>query len=149
MPIYQFFIMLVFSLFSVGLCISFYRKYKVNYLFIFETDPFKRMTQFEFYIMASFLLAIVLFFGLTELLIIKQYFNVFAHGSQSGFSMMPLLAFVAIVVCPFHLCQGDFRFDVLYSLFQSIIAPAGSVRFRDYMLADTLTSLIIPLLWLF
>jgi hypothetical protein len=40
----------------------------------------------------------------------------------------------------------EFRFEVIYALFNTVIAPFGKVRFKDFFLADIFCSLVKPFL---
>lgn len=59
-----------------------------------------------------------------------------------------LLATVFIVMCMqpcFKTFQAVGRFELFYSLYNIAIAPFGLVRFRDFFLADVITSMGHPL----
>jgi len=61
----------------------------------------------------------------------------------------PTLIFVFVLIFllinPISVCFRPFRFECLYATFNTIIAPLGSVRFKDFFLADILTSATRPL----
>lgn len=53
-----------------------------------------------------------------------------------------------MVIClqPFNKCfHRNARYELLYTLWQIFKAPFGYVRFRDFFLADVITSMHTPL----
>lgn len=51
-----------------------------------------------------------------------------------------------LLVNPLDIMERAFRFELLYSLFQNLIAPFGLVRFKEFFLGDILTSMVRPLI---
>lgn len=49
LPTFGFTFMIIFVLASIAVDIHIFKKYKVNYLFIFELDPHYKMTHIQFY----------------------------------------------------------------------------------------------------
>lgn len=116
MPVYRFFFMVVLAFLGTGACIAFFRKYRINYLYIFEIDPVKRLNQYSFYKMFVFLLTILMLFALFELLAIKGYIHAFQYGRESYFALTLLLTFLGLLFCPFNILHRDFRCGLIYSL---------------------------------
>jgi hypothetical protein len=56
---FRFLLMLVFTVFSTGVVIRILRKYKVNYLFIFELDPHYKVTQMQLFRVSLMLFSII------------------------------------------------------------------------------------------
>lgn len=54
--------MLLFTLFSTGVVIGILRKFKINYLFIFELDPHYKITQIQLFRVRNFALMLLDFF---------------------------------------------------------------------------------------
>jgi hypothetical protein len=50
-----------------------------------------------------------------------------------------------ILFLPFDVCFREFRFELLYATYQTIISPFGHVRFKDFFLGDIFTSMPKPL----
>ena len=56
----------IYILFAVGFCIQIFQKFKINYLIIFDLDSQQKMTYFQLYTVAFFLLFVQMaFFSLT------------------------------------------------------------------------------------
>lgn len=130
---------------GAGLCVSFYRKYRINYIYIFEIDPVNRLNQYEFYKIFLFLLSLLNIFMLLDLFAIKGYIHSFNEGKQAGFALILMWILLAIFFCPLNILFKTFRMALLYSLFQNLIAPFGYVGFRDFVLGDIITSFGKPL----
>ena len=66
----------IYILFAVGFCIQIFQKYKINYLIIFDLDSQYKMTYFQLYTVAFFLLFVQMaFFSLTMMQI--EYNEIF------------------------------------------------------------------------
>ena len=85
-------------------------------------------------------------FALCELLSIKGHIHFFNYGEISGFSLMLFLSTLTILLMPFNMFYRHFRFELIYSFYQTIISPFGYVRFKDFFLGDILTSMTKPLI---
>jgi len=60
---------------------------------------------------------------------------------DSYFALLFLIAFLIFILQPFFNCfYKRARFELLVVIFNIVIAPFGSVRFRDFFFADILTS---------
>jgi hypothetical protein len=81
--------------------------------------------------------------ALGETLSINGYFNQENHISYYSFFLVGFL--VLFIVNPFHVLYKEFRYEMLYSLWLTVISPFGEVRFKDFFLGDVLTSMVKPL----
>ena len=57
MPIFRFIFMVIFVLAAVAVDIKIFKKFKVNYLFIFELDPNYKMTHIQIFRVRNLLLS--------------------------------------------------------------------------------------------
>ena len=62
LPVYRFFFMLNFVLFFVALDVYILRKFRVNYLFIFELDPHYKVTHIQLFRVSMMLFTIFMLF---------------------------------------------------------------------------------------
>ncbi len=146
LPVYRFtFIMAVSTLFT-GLCIKFFRRYSVNYIYIFGIDPANRLNQYEFYKIFLFLATLWMACSLLELIAIKGFIPSLEHGKSSYFALVLLSVFMILTIQPFNCLYKKFRMEFLYSLLQNLISPFGYVRFKDFFLGDIMTSMVKPLI---
>lgn len=140
--IYRMTFIFIYIIFATGFCIQTFKKYKINYLMIFDLDPSMKMTHIQLYRISSFLFFLQnLFFTLTMIQIkyYKQY-------NLSNKLWIPLL-FVVIQIAYFT--QFIFQFgyrqarkQLCYTLVQIVLSPFGRVKFRDFFLADVITSMV-------
>ena len=66
-------------------------------------------------------------------------------GPASWGTLVFLVAMLLLLINPFHFGHKKFRYELLYSLYNTLVAPFGYVRFKDFFLGDILTSLVKPL----
>lgn len=94
------------------------------------------------------LLFVWLFMTIIEVTDIKGY-SIFHYGvlETDGYHSLALVViFLVILLNPLHTMYREFRYELLYSLCQNVIAPFGLVRFKDFFLGDILTSMTRPLI---
>jgi len=53
---------------------------------------------------------------------------------------------MALLFCPVDMFYKQFRFELIYSVYQNMISPFGIVRFKEFFLGDILTSMVRPLI---
>ncbi|XP_038998301.1 phosphate transporter PHO1 homolog 3-like [Hibiscus syriacus] len=139
-PLYSLFGFIVLHMLMHAVNIYFWRKYRVNYSFIFG---FKQGTEL------GFREVLLLSFGLGTLALISVVSNLdMEMDPQTGdykalTELLPLsllLLVVIVLFCPFNILYRSSRFFLLRTLFCCICAPFYMVRFQDFYLADQLTS---------
>ena len=137
----------VFCTLLTGGAIKIFRDYRVNYIYIFRINPENRKIQYSFYKMFLFLLSMFLIALNLEELNIKGYLNVFGlPDSEVSWPTIVLLCMYSMIIFnPFKFWYHTFRKELAVTLFNLMIAPFGSVRFKDFFVADILTSLVKPI----
>ncbi|KAJ0251014.1 Phosphate transporter PHO1 4 [Hirschfeldia incana] len=139
-PLYRFFGFVVLHVVMYAANIYFWRRYRVNYSFIFG---FKQGTEL------GYRHVLLLSFGLGTLSLCAVLLNLdMEMDSQTKdyrivTELIPLflLALVfAITLCPFNILYRSSRFFFLAVLFRCIAAPFYTVNLPDFFLADQLTS---------
>ncbi|XP_024005526.1 phosphate transporter PHO1 homolog 4 isoform X2 [Eutrema salsugineum] len=139
-PLYRFFGFVVLHMIMYAANIYFWRRYRVNYSFIFG---FKQGTEL------GYRHVLLLSFGLGTLSLCAVLLNLdMEMDSQTKdyrtfTELIPLflLALVmAITLCPFNILNRSSRFFFLAVLFRCIAAPFCTVNLPDFFLADQLTS---------
>eukprot|EP00347_Sterkiella_histriomuscorum_P008900 403343313 len=149
LPIYRSTFVLILGFLAAGVCVSIFRRYKVNYVYIFAIDPENRLNQYQFLKAFLSLALLWMLFAILDILSIKDFINLFDYGRQAGLSMMFIGCLCAILICPFDCMYRTFRMEFLHSFAHNIIAPFGLVRFKEFFLGDILTSLAKPLIDLY
>jgi hypothetical protein len=145
MPIYRASLFIILSFLGTGVCIAFFRQYKVNYLYIFGIVTMHKLNQYQLYKIFMLLITVWLVAVLCEVLSIKGFISVPGDNSETWPTFILINLMVGMMVNPFDIWYKAFRYELLYSLYQNIIAPFGVVRFKDFFVGDVLTSLVRPL----
>lgn len=148
LPIYRGLFMLIICFLGAGVCIKLFKKHKINYVYIFEVVPSSRLNQYQMYKIYLSLLFVWLFMTIIEVTRIKGY-SIFNYGEleTDGYhSLVMIVTFLIILLNPLNTMYREFRYELLYSLYQNVIAPFGYVRFKDFFLGDILTSMTRPLI---
>mmetsp|Transcript_44354 Transcript_44354/g.43034 ORF Transcript_44354/g.43034 Transcript_44354/m.43034 type:complete len:151 (-) Transcript_44354:346-798(-) len=135
--------MIVLVLVAAGIDISIYKKYKVNYLFIFECDPNYRMTHIQLFRVALIMFYIILACFLCQVIILKLNF---LFTSPLGlFSLILTILIIIICFIPIHVFYLKGRKALGLTLLNILVTPLMEVRFRHFFLADVITSFGTPL----
>ncbi|OMP06003.1 hypothetical protein COLO4_08398 [Corchorus olitorius] len=139
-PLYSLFGFIVLHMIMYGANIYYWRRYRINYTFIFG---FKQGTEL------GFREVLFLSFGLATLALICVISNLDMEmdpetGDYKALTeLLPLnlvLLVMIVLFCPFNILYRSSRFFLLTALFHCICAPLYKVTFQDFFLADQLTS---------
>ncbi|XP_022946078.1 phosphate transporter PHO1 homolog 3-like [Cucurbita moschata] len=139
-PLYSLFGFIVLHLVMYAADIYFWRRYRVNYSFIFG---FKEGNELGYrqVLLVAFALAVL---GLGSVLSnLDMEMDPSTKDFQAVTELIPLLAVVlvtAILICPFNIIYRSSRLFFLTCLFHCICAPLYKVVLPDFFLADQLTS---------
>ena len=141
--IYYFALLICFILAATGFCVQTFRKYNVNYAFIFEIDTHYRLIHHQLYRVAIIFSFIWFFCLVWQFLQIKL--NEVFDTDLPIFTILLVISFLTICCLPFHVCYLRGRIQVAKTLFNIFISPFGKVRFRHFFLADVITSMTASL----
>uniref|UniRef100_A0A7N2LBJ3 Uncharacterized protein n=1 Tax=Quercus lobata TaxID=97700 RepID=A0A7N2LBJ3_QUELO len=139
-PLYSLFGYIVLHMVMYASNIYFWRRYQVNYSFIFG---FKQGTEL------GYREVLLLGFGLAVLALAIVLLNLDMemdpktkdYGTFTELLPLNLVLFVFIILfCPFNIIYRSNRFFFLTSLFHCICAPLYKVTLPDFFLADQFTS---------
>lgn len=139
LPALRFCLMLIIALFFIATDVMILRKFKVNYLFIFELDPHFQVTHVQLYRVAMMLLTVFMICFMGEILVTKL--NYIFPDPNATFSLVMLIIFMIICFMPFHIFYLKARKELGRTLLHIIAAPFGLVKFRHFFLTDILTSM--------
>jgi hypothetical protein len=70
-PLYRSLLVIIGSFLGAGICIHFFRKYKINYIYIFEIVPSNKLNQYQMIKMFLYLLFLWVIAALVEVIRIK------------------------------------------------------------------------------
>lgn len=139
---FRFLLMILFTVASAGFGIKILRRFKVNYLFIFELDPNYKVTYMQLIRITLMLFTIWGFCFAGQILIIKLGY---IFEPKAWFTLAALIIFFGFCFAPLHCFYMRARKELLIVLWNIFISPFGLVRFKHFFLADILTSFVIPL----
>ena len=141
-PAYNFSFVIIEIMMGVGVNIEILRKYRINYIYIFEIDPDSRlgsaeMFQNSFLMLSCWMICLVL----TKLTLCFGFFS----SQYSLFSLIINCSLILFLFFPFHCMYYSFRRGVIITLIRNFF-PIGknTVRFKDFLFGDILTSLNKP-----
>ncbi|KAH6792002.1 EXS family protein [Perilla frutescens var. hirtella] len=139
-PLYSLFGFIVLHMLMYGTNTYLWRRFRVNYPFIFGFKPGTELGFREVFLLASGLSVLSLAAVLSNL-------DMEMEPSTQSYSklteLVPLaLVFVVflITVCPFNIIYRSSRFFLLHSAWHCVCAPLYKVTLPDFFLADQLTS---------
>ncbi|KAH1064232.1 hypothetical protein J1N35_029219 [Gossypium stocksii] len=139
-PLYSLFGFIVLHMLMYAIDILYWRKYRVNYAFIFGFKPGTELGYREL---------LLLSFGLGTLALAAVLCNLDMEMDpktkdyKAFTELLPLLLVLVVLIIlflPFRILYRTNRFFFLTCLFHSICAPLYKVTLPDFFLADQLTS---------
>ena len=141
-PFFSFSYIIILSLFLLGIDMMVLQYYKINYSYIFELDIKNKIKPFAVFQNAFLLSAIWMLLFLMMKLTLK--FDIFG-GEYTLFPLIMNAILVIILFLPFHVLYLSFRKGLLIVLIRNLF-PLGknTVRFKDFVFGDILTSLSDP-----
>ncbi|XP_004297095.1 PREDICTED: phosphate transporter PHO1 homolog 3-like [Fragaria vesca subsp. vesca] len=140
LPLYSLFGLVVLHMLMYAGNIYFWRRYRVNYSFIFG---FKQGTEL------GYREVLLVSFGLTVLALAAVLSNLDMEMDpktkdyKQFTELLPLflvLSVIVILLCPFNIIYRSSRYFFLVCLFHCICAPLYKVTLPDFLLADQFTS---------
>ena len=141
-PFFSFSYIIILSLILLGIDMMILKYYKINYAYIFELDTRNKIKPFEIFQNAFGLSAIWIILFLLMKLSLK--FDLFG-GEYTLFPLIMNAILIIILFFPFHIIYLSFRKGLLVVLLRNLF-PFGknTVRFKDFIFGDILTSLSDP-----
>lgn len=108
----------------------------INYVFIFELDPTKRISKYQFLeiAMLSYNLYLFHFF-------IYLYLSYIGNPNAWVVPIVMYILYFVWLILPFNILYRSARFWVIEVLIRVTLAPFVAVKFKDFWLGDQLTSL--------
>ncbi|KAK8265595.1 hypothetical protein V6Z11_D12G186900 [Gossypium hirsutum] len=139
-PLYSLFGFIVLHMVMYAGNVYFWRRYRVNYAFIFG---FKQGTELGYreVLLVSFGLAVMSLGSVLSNLDMEM--DPKTNDYKAFTEIIPLILVVVVFIIlffPFNILYRSSRFFFLTCLFHSILAPLYKVRLPDFFLADQLTS---------
>jgi hypothetical protein len=120
-------------LFGVNLIV--WKKYKINYVFIFEFDSRNHLTPWEFIEIACLLFVLWIYF---------VYFaitNFFSFITTHLYPVILIFIYLGLLLLPFNVFYYQARQWIIKVIIRLICAPFYYVRFADFFLGDQFMSI--------
>ncbi|PIN04430.1 hypothetical protein CDL12_23034 [Handroanthus impetiginosus] len=139
-PLYSLFGYLILHMIMYGANTYFWRRFRVNYTFIFGFRQGTEMGFREIFLIASGLSVLAFAAVLSNL---DMEMNPETQRFQTLTELVPLgLVTVVLLItfCPFNIIYRSSRFFLIRCAWHCICAPLYKVTFSDFFLADQLTS---------
>ncbi|GMJ09542.1 PHO1 homolog 3 [Hibiscus trionum] len=139
-PLYSLFGFIVLHTVMYAGNVYFWRRYRVNYAFIFGFKQGTELGYREVLLVSSSLLVMALASVLSNL---DMEMDPKTNDYKAFTEIVPLILVLVVFVIlflPFNILFRSSRFFFLTCLFHSILAPLYKVRLPDFFLADQLTS---------
>lgn len=138
-PLYSFYAYIVLHMLFYSASIYFWRRYKVNYAFIFGFKQGTELGYREVFLLSTGLAVLVLSTFLVHLNI-KMDSRTLHYDSIDWIPLGLVCVVLLITICPFNIIYRSSRFFLIRCFFRCICAPLCTVRLADFFLADHLAS---------
>nr|WET17601.1 SPX-EXS4 [Phoebe bournei] len=139
-PLYSLFGFIVLHLLMYAANIYFWRRYRVNYPFIFGFKQGTELGYREVFLLSSSL-AVLSLAGVLANLNMEMEEGKKSYGTLTELVPLGLVTIVLLITfCPFNIIYRSSRFFLLRCAFHCICAPLYKVTLPDFFLADQLTS---------
>ncbi|KAI3862449.1 hypothetical protein MKW92_005876 [Papaver armeniacum] len=140
-PLYSLFGFLVFHMLLYAAAIYFWRRYRINYPFIFGFKQGTELGYREVFLLSTILATAALACVLANL---DMELDISTKKYKAITELLPLalvsVTIVLIIVCPFNIVYRSSRIFLLRTTVRAISAPLYRVTLSDFMLADQLSS---------
>ena len=141
-PAFNFGLVIIEAMIGCGFVVSILQKYRINYVYILDIDLKSRLGGHDLYKNGFLLLTL----WISILLLMKLSLNFgFFGGQYTLFSLILNGLLILFLFLPFHIMYFGFRKGIIKVLIRNFF-PIGknTVRFKDFLFGDILTSLNKP-----
>ncbi|XP_047310260.1 phosphate transporter PHO1 homolog 9-like [Impatiens glandulifera] len=139
-PLYSFFGLIILHMLMYAGNLFFWRRYRVNYSFIFGFKPGTELGYRQVLLLASGLSLVTLAAVISNLEMEIDPRTKNFPGVTELVPLALLLLLLLITFCPFNILYHSSRFFLIKCAFHSFLAPLYKVTLPDFFLADQLTS---------
>ncbi|KAG7033183.1 Phosphate transporter PHO1-like 9, partial [Cucurbita argyrosperma subsp. argyrosperma] len=139
-PLYSFFGFIILHLMIYSANIYFWRRYRVNYTFMFGLKQGTELGHREVFFLSSGLAVLTLACVLSHLDMEIDPETKSYEALTESIPLALLTAVLLIIFCPFNIIFRSSRFFLIRSAFRLVCAPFYKVTMEDFFLADQLTS---------
>ncbi|XP_059655822.1 phosphate transporter PHO1 homolog 10-like [Cornus florida] len=139
-PLYSLYAYIVLHMLLYAANIYFWRRYRINYPFIFGFKQGTELGYREVFLLSTGLAVLALATFLTHL---HMKMDSRIHNYATYIELVPLglvTVVLVITIWPFNILYRSSRYFLIQSIFHCICAPLYKVTLPDFFLADQLTS---------
>jgi hypothetical protein len=136
---FRLFLFVTLIILGTASCVQILKAYKINYIYIFEIDPFYQMTSIQLY-RVTLLMSVILMTCLMAQIIVFKFYWLFPDNTKVPTMILTAVFLLGIMFNPLNLLQRPTRFEIIKVIGEILIAPFGLVRFKHFFLADVITS---------
>ncbi|XP_065856486.1 phosphate transporter PHO1 homolog 9 [Euphorbia lathyris] len=139
-PLYSLFGFIILHMLMYAANIYFWKRYRVNYAFIFGFKKGTELNYKEVFLLSSCLSVVTLACVLSNL---DMEMDERTQSFQAITELVPLGLLVLVLLitfCPFNIIYRSSRFFFIQCAFHCLLAPLYKVTLPDFFLADQLTS---------
>eukprot|EP01113_Clastostelium_recurvatum_P036050 TRINITY_DN5091_c0_g1_i2.p1 TRINITY_DN5091_c0_g1~~TRINITY_DN5091_c0_g1_i2.p1 ORF type:complete len:778 (+),score=160.04 TRINITY_DN5091_c0_g1_i2:66-2399(+) len=140
-PAYRAVLIPIYALWLFGFNIYIFERWRINWVFIFNLDPRTSICHRRIFKTASALTCVWLFSFFFFVGTIMGNFSFFGVAPEY-FPLILIFFCLALLIFPARVFHRKARLTLLFTTFNVIIAPFGSVKFRHTYLGDVLTSMV-------
>ncbi|KAL5826357.1 hypothetical protein ACOSQ4_018154 [Xanthoceras sorbifolium] len=139
-PLYSLFGYVVLHMLMYAADIYFWRRYRVNYPFIFGFKQGTELAYREVFLLSTGLAVLALTSFLANLHLDMGSRTQHYKKLTQAVPLFSITIVIVIVFCPFDIIYRSSRFFFIKSVFRCVCAPLYKVTLPDFFLADNLTS---------
>ncbi|CAH1437608.1 unnamed protein product [Lactuca virosa] len=139
-PLYSLFAYIILHMLMFAVTVYFWKRFRVNYAFIFGFKPNTELGYKEILLLTSGLSVLTLAAVLSNL---EMEMDERTQSFKAITELVPLglvIVVLAITFCPFNIIYRTNRFFFITCIWRCVFAPLYEVTFPDFFLADQLTS---------
>ncbi|KAJ0704206.1 putative SPX domain-containing protein [Helianthus annuus] len=139
-PLYSLFVYIVLHMLMYAANIYFWKRFRVNYSYIFGFKPNTELGYKEVLLLSSALLVLTLAAVLSNL---EMEMDERTQSFTTLTELVPLClvtVVLLIMICPFNIMYRASRFFLIVTLWHCVCAPLYKVHFPDFFLGDQMTS---------
>ena len=142
-PAFNYSLCMIFGMIGVGICLYILRKYRINYIYIFDINSKSSLGPGEMFQNG------MLFLSLWNILLVCAKLSInfnFFNSNYALFSFIVNIMMVILIFLPYHILYYTFRKGIITTFIHNLV-PYGknNVRFKDFFLGEVITSYTKPI----
>ena len=142
-PAFNYSFCMILGMIGVGIVLYILRKYRINYIYIFDINSKSSLGPGEIFQNG------MLFLSLWNILLVCAKLSInfnFFNSNYALFSFIVNIIMVTLIFLPYHILYYTFRKGIISTFIHNLV-PYGknNVRFKDFFLGEIITSYTKPI----